>query len=217
MTQPTEKEIQRQLRKEQRRQEQIPKARSYFVRLDDLELPVKAKWTQDSVAFTTTLPTSGKEVTATFKFGTEMIERRVHVLYGETYVGTLLPQHRTYLRGGNGKLARDKMGKTITVKVAMPATFLTITATGFKMTSVSVCKEPDPWDQREGIKYCLRHLFNGGERSSQREERKDKLTKLFRDRSDYQALLKVCLARPPKMSQVRRYERLRKAAITPID
>lgn len=215
----TEREQQRLARKEDRRKKQIPVARSYSLRIkgDKSEkVPVEVHWTQNSVAFTTTLPTSGEQVTATFKFGTDTVERQVRMMHsGDAYVASIPSGFRPFGRAWKNRLARDKTGKPITIKIAVQATFLTLTAGGgFKMTSKSICKEPDPWDRQEGIKFALRHLFNGGEDSDKRDENKDKLTKILKDEKDYQALLKVCCTKPLKMSQIRRLQR-REAGPTP--
>jgi len=132
-------------KKDERRKRQIPKARSYTLRSDAKDkvgVPVSVKYSQDVIHFTMTLPASKQKVMCKFEFGQDSIERTVRMAHGfEPFVSSMLYARK---RTANA-VARNKKGQPIVSQVAVPSTFLTRTVEdGKKLTSRSVCKEPDP-------------------------------------------------------------------------
>jgi len=226
--QPKKTREERLLMKEARRSKMVPAPREYVmthnVKGVKVSCPVRVEWTRDSICFRTMLPVSGREVQAKFIFGIEEVERKVRLLYGQARVGTLAPG----VIFPDSGFARTKDGKPIIIRVAMPATTLTITfQDGTTVQCRSVCKQPDPWNMQEGIKFALRHLFGTRTDNTVRKATEKKVAKLtgaaldeakrqlksmemhrqpiqgnFADRDDILALMKVCLTTPPKPSQI---------------
>lgn len=164
---------------EQRRKDQIPKNRAYTVKLPDGKFhPVEAKFDDNKVSFTTAL-TGTKPVVCEFSFTNAKVERKVR-LYGQ--------------------VVREVIsGKPVIVSVKLPATYVTLTLGDQTFTARSVCKPPDKFDRKMGIKFALRHLL-----------KLKRIHEIF-SQEDYEILTKVCLTKPPKPSQIARAQRIAKA------
>lgn len=210
-------------KKEERRRNQLPKSRSYSLHFGGkrvkgkgfeggIDIPVSVKWTQDSMTFSTTLPTSNRKVVCKFQFGSDLVERRVH----------FLPPHLLNSSGFYhistkfGSVVKDKKGKPITIQVALPSTTLTVAfPDGHKVVSRAICREMDVWSRQEGMKYALRHFLDGtgNDPYEARAKRRMELADYLMG-DDYQALIKVCMTKPPSLGRIARGKKRKKEEVS---
>lgn len=174
---------QRQQRKEERRKAQVPAPRTYNVRLPNgTNQKVKATFGVNKVTLSTELfgKSAGKAGPPARKI-TCTFEFRPALI-----------ERRVKVFGQVVK----KNGKPLLVSVPLPATYAYLTVNGEKFTALSYCKPPDVFSRQTGAKFALRRALR-------------QASHLLED-GDFEALVRVCLTKPPKPGQIRHSEKLAK-------
>lgn len=191
-----ERRKEREVKKQERRKQQIGTPRSYKLwdKKRQKNIPVDAKFDINEITLTTTIPSSDKEISCRFRLGKSIVPRKVRLYGDDTWVG-VPGEDRIPL----GECARDLEGSKIIVQVAMRTIFVSCIIDGKdSFEGRSVCKPPDVWNIRAGIKHAMRHLFQN-------------ITfKKHLEKGDYEPLLQAFLTKPPTPSKILAWKKNKK-------
>lgn len=166
---------QRLQRKEERRKAQVPAPRSYTVQLHGASQKVKATFGVNKITLAT-------EFLGALAEKAEMPPRKVTCTF-EFRDALVARKVKVF-----GRVVK-KNGKPLLVSVPLPATHVSLTINGEKFTALSYCKPPDVFSRQIGAKLALRRAL------------RQAAPKLLE--GDFEALVRICLTKPPKPGQIR--------------
>lgn len=197
MTTEQERRIQRETKKDKRRKEQIGTDRTYKIwnKLEERNIKVEAKFELNSLQLSTTIPSTNETISCLFRRGKSIVPRKVRLWGNDTWIG--VPKGKT--DPNIGEIAKDINGNRIVVNVALRTVFMTCTlGNGQIFETRAVCKPPDKWSIRTGIKFNLRHLFDLADfKKFMKDNSNNKI------KSDYEYIIQAMMTKPPTRSKIK--------------